>query len=232
MAYAIDRKALVNLFGGPVLASPVCQVLPPGFPGHEDYCPFTKDPGAKWTAPDMDKAKQLVQESGTTGQEVTIIVQDMTVDRNVGVYLQSVLNDLGYKASVKAISPNIQFTYIQNTNNKVQISVSQWYQDYPAASDFLNVLFGCESFREGSDSSINISGFCDKEIDKRMEEAMALGVTDPEGANKLWAEIDKSVTDAAPAAICSRPSISTSSRSAWAISSSTASSTGWSRSPG
>ena len=36
-------------------------------------------------------------------------------------------------------------TYIQNTNNKVQISVSQWYQDYPAASNFLNVLFGCGS---------------------------------------------------------------------------------------
>ena len=205
VAYAIDRKGLVNLFGGPALASPVCQVLPPGFPGHEDYCPFTKDPGPKWTAPDIAKAKQLVQESGTVGQEVTIIVQDLTVDRNIGVYLQSVLNDLGYKANVKAISPNIQFTYIQNTNNKVQISVSQWYQDYPAASDFLNVLFGCDSFREGSDSSINISGFCDQAINKRMQEAMLLGVTDPEGANKLWAGIDKSVTDAAAAAIMFTP---------------------------
>ena len=29
--YAVDREALVNLFGGPVLAAPVCQVLPPGF---------------------------------------------------------------------------------------------------------------------------------------------------------------------------------------------------------
>ena len=29
VAYAIDRKALVNLFGGPSLAQPVCQVLPP-----------------------------------------------------------------------------------------------------------------------------------------------------------------------------------------------------------
>jgi peptide/nickel transport system substrate-binding protein len=205
VAYAIDRKALVNLFGGPVLASPVCQVLPPGFPGHEPYCPYTKDPGTKWTAPDLEKARQLVQESGTAGQEVTIIVQDVTVDRNVGVYLQSVLNDLGYKASVKAISPNIQFTYIQNTNNKVQMSVTQWYQDYPAASDFLNVLFGCASFREGSDSSINIAGFCDEAIQKRMEEAMALSVTDEAAANKLWAEIDKSVTDAAPAAFMFTP---------------------------
>ena len=71
-------------------------------------------------------------------------MQDNAVDKSVGTYLQSVLNDLGYKASVKAISSNIQFTYIQNTNNNVQISVSQWYQDYPAASDFLNILFGCD----------------------------------------------------------------------------------------
>ena len=88
------------------------------------------------------------------------------------------LNDLGYKASVKPISSNIQFTYIQNTNNNVQISVSQWYQDYPAASDFLNILFGCGSFHPGSDSSVNIAGFCDKEIERQMKEALKLAITD------------------------------------------------------
>ena len=147
--YAIDRNTLVNLFGGPVLASPVCQVLPPGFPGHEDYCPYTKNPGAKWSAPDMEKAKQLVEESGTKGQKVTIIAEDTAVSKSIGVYLQSVLTELGYDTDVKPISSNIQFTYIQNTNNKVQMSVTQWYQDYPAASDFLNILFGCSTFREG-----------------------------------------------------------------------------------
>src|SRR4029078_3170171 len=128
VGHAIDHTTLVKLFGGKVLASPVCQVLPPDFPGHEDYCPFTKNPGAKWSAPDLDKAKQLVEESGTKGQKVTIIVEDTAISRSIGVYLQSMLKDLGYDADVKPISPNIQFTYIQNTNNKVQISVSQWYQ--------------------------------------------------------------------------------------------------------
>ena len=203
--FAIDRKALVGLFGGPVLASPVCQVLPPGFPGHVPYCPYTKDPGEKWSAPDMEKAKQLVEESGTKGQKVTIIAEDKAVSKAIGVYLQSVLKELGYDADVKPISPNIQFTYIQNTNNKVQMSVTQWYQDYPAASDFLNILFGCSSFHEGSDSSVNIAGFCDKEIDAKMQEALALGVTDPEAANKMWAEIDKAVTDKAPAAALFTP---------------------------
>jgi peptide/nickel transport system substrate-binding protein len=205
VAYAIDRNALVKIFGGPVLAAPVCQVLPPGFPGHEPYCPFTKDPGAKWSAPDMDKAKQLVEESGTKGQKVTIIAEDRAVSKSVGVYLQSVLTELGYQAEVKPISSNIQFTYIQNTNNKVQISITQWYQDYPAASDFLYVLFGCESFHEGSDSSVNISGFCDKEINDKMKKALELGVEDPDSANKMWAEIDKAVTDKAPAAALFTP---------------------------
>ena len=89
------------------------------------------------------------------------------------------LNDLGYKASVKPISSNIQFTYIQNTNNKVQISISQWYQDYPAASDFLNVLLSCDSFHPGSDASINISGMCDKDLDARMKDDAQAGVDRP-----------------------------------------------------
>ena len=186
--FAVDRAAAAQLFGGANLATPTCQILPPGFPGHEDYCPYTKDPGTTWSAPDLDKAKQLVQESGTAGAEVAIVVSDDEVNKAMGVYLQSVLNSIGYKASVKPISGNIQFTYIQNTNNKVQISVSQWYQDYPAASDFLYVLFGCASFVPGSDSSINISGFCDEAIDQQMQDTLALAVTDPDAANLEWAQ--------------------------------------------
>ena len=114
--------------------------------------------------------------------------------------MQSVLTEIGYKASVKPISPNIQFTYIQNTNNKVQISLSQWYPDYPAASNFLNVLLGCGSFQEGSDSSINIAGFCNEAVEAKMKEAFALSATDQEAANKIWAEVDKMVVDEAAAA--------------------------------
>ena len=197
--YAVDRTAMVNLFGGPVIAAPVCQVLPPGFPGHQPFCLYTKNPGEKWSAPDMEKAKQLVAESGTVGQEVTIISEDYATSRNLGVYLQSVLNELGYKASVKALPRNVQYTYIQNTNNKTQISLSQWYQDYPAASDFLNILFGCDTFHPGTDSSANLPGFCDKEIDAKMKQALKVAVTDQAAADKIWAEIDRAVMEKSPA---------------------------------
>ena len=203
--YAIDRNALIKIFGGPKLATPSCQVLPPGFPGNKPYCPYTKNPGTKWSAPDVAKAKQLVNESGQKGAKVVVISANDEVQKAVGVYLASVLNEIGFKATAKAISGNIAFTYPQNTKNHVQINVQQWYQDYPAASDFLHILFGCESFHPGSDSSINMAGFCNKPINAQMNKALKQEVTNFPKANAMWAKIDREVTDQAPMATMFTP---------------------------
>ena len=44
--FATDRSALVKIYGGPKLAVPTCQVLPPNFPGYVPYCPYTDGPAA------------------------------------------------------------------------------------------------------------------------------------------------------------------------------------------
>ena len=196
--FAIDRRATVLLYGGPRLASPTCQILPPGFPGYEPYCPYTKNPGTTWTAPDMDRAKQLMREASVDlGQPVTVIVRDRAVDRAIGTYVQSVLRDLGFRAAMKPVSQNIQLAYIQNTSNKVQISLTDDFEDYPAPSDFLQVLFSCANFHPGSDSSINISGFCDQAIDAEMQRALTTAASDEAAANTIWAKVDRAVTDQA-----------------------------------
>ncbi|MDP9861201.1 MULTISPECIES: ABC transporter substrate-binding protein [Streptosporangium] len=188
--WAIDRQAVVKMFGGANVAQPACTLLPPGIPGHADFCDFPE--------PDLAKAKDLVQRSGTAGQEVSVVVADDEVSKQIGEYVRSTLEQIGYRAKLKVISTNIHFTYIQNDKNKVQVSVSQWYADYPAASDFLHVLLSCASFRPGSDSSINISGYCDKDVDARMAEAMTLDRTDKDAANAKWGEIDRDLTKASP----------------------------------
>jgi peptide/nickel transport system substrate-binding protein len=81
----------------------------------------------------------------------------------------------------------------------VQIGVTHWDEDYPAASDFLHVLFGCDGFHPGSDASVNISAFCVPAIDARMAEALALEGSDMAAADEIWGEIDRAVTDQAPA---------------------------------
>jgi peptide/nickel transport system substrate-binding protein len=196
--FATDRNALVKIQGGPNLGVPTCQILPPNFPGYEPYCPYTKNPGTKWTAPDLAKAKQLVQQSGTAGTAVKVNTDNTDTNKALGLYFVGLLNKLGYKATLQALSADIQYPYVQNSKNHVQFAYSSWYQDYPAASDFLNILLGCGSFHPNSNSSPNIAEFCDKKIQAKMDQAGKLGITDPAASNKLWAQVDKEVTDQAP----------------------------------
>jgi peptide/nickel transport system substrate-binding protein len=197
--YATDRNALVKIYGGPKLAVATCQILPPNFPGYKPYCPYTSGSATdKWTGPDMAKAQQLINASGTKGAAVKVNTTTNTVDRDLGLYFVGLLNKLGYKATLQALSPDIQYPYAQNSSNKPQFAFSSWYQDYPAASDFLNILLGCGSFHPNSNSSPNIAEFCNKGIQAKMDQAGQMGITDPTGANNLWATVDKEVTDQAP----------------------------------
>jgi peptide/nickel transport system substrate-binding protein len=196
--YATDRNALVKIYGGPKLAAPTCQVLPPNFPGYQAYCPYTKNPSSnKWTAPDMAKAQQLIKASGTKGAAVKVNTTNDPVGKGLGLYFVGLLNKLGYKATLQAMSPDIQYPYSQNSKNKVQFAWSSWYQDYPAASDFLNILLGCGSFHPNSNSSPNIAEYCNKSVQAQMDKALKTGITDPEGANAIWAKVDKAVVDQA-----------------------------------
>ena len=180
---AVDRRAVVKLFGGARLAAPACQVVPPGLAGHEPYCPY---------AHDSTRARALVQESGTAGQTVTLVTDDSPSNRAIGTYLLDVLRDLGFVPRLRTLSGNVQFTYIQNTNNRVQISLTSWYADYPSAAGILSGNFGCAAFRPGSDASTNIPGFCDPALDA----ALARGEA---------AAVDRAITDAAPAVVLFNP---------------------------
>lgn len=191
--YALNKNSLVKLYGGSQLAVPTCTILPPAFPGYLKYCAYNSTSSSTYAGPDITKAKALVKASGTFGDKVAVVAQNDPVDESVGEYIQGVLNQIGYKATLKPLSQNIEFNYIQNTNNKVQISVTQWFQDYPAASDFLKVLLNCSGFHKGSDNSINISGLCDKAIDTQEAQAETLELTNPTAANKLWGQIDKTL---------------------------------------
>ena len=187
---AVDRDAAVKLFGGPRLAAASCQILPPGMPGYVPYCPFPHDLAA---------ARALVRASGLAGTVVTLVIDTSAVQRSLGTYLLDVLRELGFDARLRVLSGNLQFTYIQNTGNHVQISLTPWYSDYPGATDFLPLLFGCASYHPGTDGSVNFSGICDPALDARMQAVIDAG--DPAG----WAAIDREVTDRAGFAVLFNP---------------------------
>jgi peptide/nickel transport system substrate-binding protein len=199
--FAADRNAFVKIGGGTSLAVPTCQILPPNFPGYKPYCPYTAGSDhTKWTAPDIAKAKQLVQQSGTAGMKVVVNSTNDETGKALALQLVSDLNKIGYKASPQLLAGGVQYPFVQNSNNnkKWQVAWSAWYQDYPVPSDFLNVLLGCGSIHPGSDASPNIAEFCDQSIQKQMTQASNMQLTNLSGANNLWAQVDHEVTDQAP----------------------------------
>ena len=199
--YAADRNAYVKIGGGPSLAVPTCQILPPNFPGYKPYCPYTAGSDTtKWTGVDLTKAKQLVQQSGTSGMKVVVNSASDDTSKALAQQMVADLNKIGYKASTQLLTGSIQYPFIQNSNNssKWNVAWSAWYQDYPAPSDFLNVLTGCGSIHPHSDASPNIAAFCDKSIQAQMDKAETLGQTNPTEANNIWAQVDHAMTDQAP----------------------------------
>jgi peptide/nickel transport system substrate-binding protein len=195
---AIDRAALVRIYGGAQLAAPTCQVLPPGFPGYAPYCPWTAGGKAPWSRPDLARAGQLVDASGTKGTRVDIVVGNDRLQKAIGQYILVVLFKLGYDARLKLLPDGVQAAYVQNSRNQVEVGLAQWHQDFPAPSDLLGGLLGCDAFVPDSDTSPNISGFCDRTtVQPLMERAVALGLTRPRAADRLWQQVDRRVVDLA-----------------------------------
>jgi peptide/nickel transport system substrate-binding protein len=199
--YAADRSAYVKIGGGPSLAQPTCQILPPNFPGYVPYCPYTSGSDTtKWVGPDIAKAKQLVKASGTQGMKVVVNSGNDETSKALALQMVSDLDKIGYKASTQLLADSIQYPYVQNSKNSSHwnIAWSAWYQDYPAASDFLNVLLGCGSIHPGSDASPNIAAYCNQGIQAKMDHAEVVGQSNPTAANKIWAQVDHDMTDEAP----------------------------------
>jgi peptide/nickel transport system substrate-binding protein len=198
--YAANRSAYVKIAGGPSLAVPACQILPPNFPSYKPYCPYTTGSHTVWSGPDLAKAKQLVKASGTAGDKVVVDGTTDEVGKALVEQMVSDLNSIGYKASAQLLTASIQYPFVQNSTNssKWNVGWSAWYQDYPAPSDFLNVLLGCGSIHPNSDASPNIAQYCDKSTQNQINKAESIEATDPSEAASLWTQVDHEDTNEAP----------------------------------
>jgi YVTN family beta-propeller protein len=201
--YAIDKKTVVKRNGGPLTAQPACQILPPTMPAYQPYCPYTLHPGGGlWTAPDLVRAQQLVRASGTRGDRVTV----PSVNLGSGFpgaatarYVASVLDRLGYRASVRLYTSDTAYTnFTVDSRDRPQLSFFNWYQDFPAPWDFIGPLFTCRSFVPRSPGNVNVAEFCDPRIDAQTQQALTLQAQSLAAAEHSWATIDHELVDQAP----------------------------------
>jgi peptide/nickel transport system substrate-binding protein len=190
--FAVDRRAITRLFKG--LGTPTCQILPPNFPGYVPYCPYTRHPDGTWTAPDFARARDLVAESGTAGSRVTVWASrdyyPLLPLVPVGRYFVNLLDQLGYRATLEVVPGEEYGPAIRDPSRHVQMAFEAWISDYPAESGFIGGILTCGSTE-------NIAHFCDRGLERRMEEATRSLLSDPVIAHTLWSSIEHHIVDLA-----------------------------------
>jgi peptide/nickel transport system substrate-binding protein len=130
----LDRGALARLGSG--FFVPGCYLLPPPMIGHATQpCPYG-DPAA----PNLTKAKQLVQQSGMAGTPITVWGEERSPRRQFVDYYTSFLNQIGFKATEKIIADATYFPTIGDLKLNPQTGFADWNQDFPNPIDFYGIL--------------------------------------------------------------------------------------------
>jgi peptide/nickel transport system substrate-binding protein len=183
--FAIDRGAMAQAD-----ETVTCQLLPPGFPGFQPYCPYTVDPdaGGQWKAPDLAEAQRLVTASGTRGAAV-VVGPGFPTETPELEYLGSVLENLGFQVSV---DNDVEIPHIIDVwgSGRTQVTLNAWGPDYLWPSNFLG-LFTCGGEPTG------ILNYCNPNFDAAFKHASELQATDPAAAIDEWTALDHRAVDLA-----------------------------------
>jgi len=198
--FALDRRQIVAADGGRSAAAPACQILPPQLPGYEPYCPYGVHtrPHGLWRGPDLARARRLVAASHTGGMRVEVWdTFGPPVFLREGEATVTALRELGYRASLRLLPDSRYYAYTNDSRNRAQVIDGGWSADYPSADDLISKLT-CRYYTPGNGPQTTDAGeLCDHAFDRQVVRAAKLQTIDAPAANRLWARLDRLLTDRA-----------------------------------
>ena len=178
--YATDSRALIRIFGGRL--EPGCNFIPPGVVGHEPLDCKYGDPNGE---PDIERARQLVEESGYAGMKVTFWTNNKDPRPAIADYFRDLLNEIGFEAETKTLDQQVYFEQIGLERSGAQIGFTDWFQDYPHPGDFVESLLSTRAL--SSEVTFNQGRISDPEVDSQLDE---LRGQDPDEAADDWTALD------------------------------------------
>jgi peptide/nickel transport system substrate-binding protein len=180
---ALDMRALARLNSG--FFQPDCHLIPPGIVGHSDpsNCPYHQ-PNAPG---DINKAKQLLQQSGMQGAKVTVWGEHRSPRKEFVDYLTDTLNKIGFNATEKIINDQTYFQVVGNEKTKPQIGFADWFQDFPNPWDFMQ-LFTTAAIQPQNSS--NYGYVSDKHVDSMVKKLSQTPANQVNSVASQWAALD------------------------------------------
>ncbi|MBA3232384.1 MAG: hypothetical protein H0T17_00310 [Propionibacteriales bacterium] len=179
--YREDAKTVGAIFG--VTALPGTSILPPGFPGRQDYSVLATEPGRT----DPDKAKALLREAGwAPGEyELTFAYSDEyqpIVERRD--QLVEAMEAAGFKVTTRLV-PTFDdvLTLNKDPNAPVNVRSFGWCPDWRSGSSWFPPIFH-------SGGAVNLAYFAEPGIDAEIDRIGRLPLEEQPAA---WGALDKAI---------------------------------------
>jgi peptide/nickel transport system substrate-binding protein len=136
---------------------------------------------------DLDKAKQLIQQSGDAGSDVEVWTTNADPAPKAAQYLAGVLGSIGlHVTGVKTVDDSVYWDTLLTQHGDPQIAFNHFDQDYPEGEDFIDTLLNGEHIVNVGNN--DVSNTDDPALNKLIDQTktMPLG---PE-RDVAWAKID------------------------------------------
>ena len=190
--YGLDKPALARLFAGEV--TPGCSFLPPGMPGYDEAldvedCPW----GNPSEPPDLEKAKQMIEDAGEAGTKITVYGNnDDPTDKVTEAYADQ-LNKMGFEAEPRILDGGVYFQTIGAAKTEAQTGFANWFQDFPHPKNFMFLVDG-KSIQPTN--SQNFGNTDDPEVTKGIAE-LNLEPELTEEVSQRWADLNRELVEGA-----------------------------------
>jgi peptide/nickel transport system substrate-binding protein len=190
--WGIDKPALARIFAGET--APGCSFLPPGLPGFDEAldvedCPW----GNPNEPPDLEKARQLIQEAGVDGMDVTVYGNNDDPTDKVTEAYADMLNKMGFNATPKIVDGGVYFQTIGSAKTKAQTGFLNWFQDFPHPKNFFFLVDGKSIQPTNSQNPGNVD---DPEITKGIAELNLEPEITDEVAQR-WGDLNRKLVERA-----------------------------------
>ena len=187
--YALDRRQLVEIFGGQAVASE--NILPPPYPSYtrHDLYPYN-----------LAKARALVQQAKVGGTRITVFAPTQPVQaRAAALYLVRQLRAIGLKprSAVTLLPPAHYWTTVGNRSTRAQIGYSLWTQSIPNPLAWFEPLLDGGETKALANTNYSFANSADLNV------AINRLARDPEltpDVNAQWAALDRRTMRWAPLA--------------------------------